>query len=112
MISRTTKKNITKILDSEEISHIDNKNNKKIPEYIPDYRDYQFDNEPIYPMHPINPVHPPNQNENKVQPHSNNNLNNLNDNGDLLSDSEYRKCLDTEIKELERMEEEKQKNSG
>ena len=29
MISRTTKKNITKILDSEEISHIDNKNKKE-----------------------------------------------------------------------------------
>ena len=94
---------------SKTVINPNNKNNKKIPEYIPDYRDYQFDNEPIYPIHPINPVHPPNQNQNKVQPHSNNNLNNLNDNGDLLSDSEYRKCLDTEIKELERMEEEKQK---
>ena len=81
------------------ISHPSQPQQKK--EYIPDYRDYEFEDNFIYPGFNPNPIQP--QPQIPVYPN-----NNLNDES-LLSDSQLRKFQDNEMKKLEKMEEEKEK---
>ena len=81
------------------ISHPSQPQQKK--EYIPDYRNYEFEDNFIYPGFNPNPIQP--QPQIPVYPN-----NNLNDES-LLSDSQLRKFQDNEMKKLEKMEEEKEK---
>lgn len=81
------------------ISHPSQPQQKK--EYIPDYRNYEFEDNFIYPGFSPNPIQP--QPQIPVYPN-----NNLNDES-LLSDSQLRKFQDNEMKKLEKMEEEKEK---
>ena len=70
-------------------------------EYIPDYRDYEFEDNFIYPGFNPNPI----QSQPQIPVYPNNNLNDES----LLSDSQLRKFQDNEMKKLEKMEEEKEK---
>ena len=81
------------------ISHPSQPQQKK--EYIPDYRNYEFEDNFIFPGFNPNPIQP--QPQIPVYPN-----NNLNDES-LLSDSQLRKFQDNEMKKLEKMEEEKEK---
>ena len=81
------------------ISHPSQPQQKK--EYIPDYRNYEFEDNFIYPGFNPNPIQPKPQ----IPVYPNNNLNDES----LLSDSQLRKFQDNEMKKLEKMEEEKEK---
>ena len=85
--------------EENNISHPSQPQQKK--EYIPDYRNYEFEDNFIYPGFNPNPIQP--QPQIPVYPN-----NNLNDES-LLSDSQLRKFQDNEMKKLEKMEEEKEK---
>ena len=73
-------------------------------EYIPDYRDYEFDDNNQINSNDFNL----NQHQNKFQFPSFSDFN-LNMNEPNLSDSEIRNYQDNEMKQLERMEQEKEK---
>ena len=81
------------------ISHPSQPQQKK--EYIPDYRNYEFEDNFIYPGFNPNPI----QSQPQIPVYPNNNLNDES----LLSDSQLRKFQDNEMKKLEKMEEEKEK---
>ena len=97
---------INNISDNNK-SNINSKSNISQPiqpqqkkEYIPDYRDYEFDDNQINPGF----------NQNQPQPPISSNLNdNFDINEDLLSDSQLRKKQENDMKELERMAAEKEK---
>ena len=100
--------NNTKYQENNQKDNINNQNKhniseqKKPPkkEYIPDYRDYEFDNDLIYPIYPgIGP------NQSQIPSFSNNNLND----SEALSDSIIRKNIDNEMKELEKIEEKRER---
>ena len=97
---------INNISDNNK-SNINSKSNISQPiqpqqkkEYIPDYRDFEFDDNQINPGF----------NQNQPQPPISSNLNdNFDINEDLLSDSQLRKKQENDMKELERMAAEKEK---
>ena len=97
--------NINNKNNNDNNNNINNNNNKSNPkpkkEYIPDYRDYQFDNEPIIPI-----FKPFDLNEQILPSYSNFNFNN---NPPPISDSAIRNIQDSEMKELEKMEEERER---
>jgi len=86
---------------NNNINNISSSKQKPKKEYIPDYRDYQFDNEPIIPI-----FKPFDLNEQIMPSYSNYDFNNYQQ---PLSDSEIRKFQDNEMKELEKFEEEREK---
>ena len=88
---------------NNNISNNNESSSKQKPkkEYIPDYRDYQFDNEPIIPI-----FKPFDLNEQIMPSYSNYDFNNYQQ---PLSDSEIRKFQDNEMKELEKFEEERER---
>ena len=90
--------NSKKLNDNENKSESKPKPKK---EYIPDYRDYQFDNEPIIPI-----FKPFDLNDQILPSYSNFDFNN---NQPPLSDAAIRNIQDNEMKELEKMEEEREK---
>jgi len=94
------------------------KNEKK--EYIPDYRDYDLDDELVYNpqldrfeklSNVINKLNSNSNNNNNSNNYSNinNNMYNFQDQNIPMTDSDIRKIQDTEMKELEKIEEEKLK---
>ena len=87
------------IINNENNSNISEEKNLPKKEYIPDYRDYEFDNDlfPIYPGIEQNQMQIPSFSDNY-----------LNDSG-ALSDSMIRKNIENEMKRLEKIEEEKEK---
>ena len=86
---------------NNNINDISSSKQKPKKEYIPDYRDYQFDNEPIIPI-----FKPFDLNEQIMPSYSNYDFNNYQQ---PLSDSEIRKFQDNEMKELEKFEEERER---
>ena len=86
---------------NNNINNISSSKQKPKKEYIPDYRDYQFDNEPIIPI-----FKPFDLNEQIMPSYSNYDFNNYQQ---PLSDSEIRKFQDNEMKELEKFEEERER---
>ena len=100
--------NNNQINNNQNINYNNKENNiphpsqpKEKKEYIPDYRNYEFDDNFIYPGFNPNPIEPQPQ----IPVYPNNNFNDEN----LLSDSQLRKFQDNEMKKLEKMEEEKEK---
>ena len=95
---------IIKKINNEINNNNENKSESKPKpkkEYIPDYRDYQFDNEPIIPI-----FKPFDLNDQILPSYSNFDFNN---NQPPLSDAAIRNIQDNEMKELEKMEEEREK---
>ena len=77
---------------------------KKQKEYIPDYRDYEFEDIPI-----IYPGFNQELLQSQIPSYSGINVNDVNDKVDLLSDSQLMKYQEKEMNELERIAEEKEK---
>ena len=107
--NKKVENNNNQINNNQNINHNNKENNisdlnqpKQRKEYIPDYRNYEFEDNFINPGFDLNQI----LSQSQIPSYPNNN--NLNDDN-LLSDSQLRKFQDNEMKKLEKMEEEKEK---
>ena len=107
--NKKAENNNNQINNNQNLNHNNKENNisdlnqpQQRKEYIPDYRNYEFEDNFINPGFDLNQI----LSQSQIPSYPNNN--NLNDDN-LLSDSQLRKFQDNEMKKLEKMEEEKEK---